>query len=200
MSEGPKFDLSVASQRRTLLIVLALNAALALGLVSAGWVAQSTALVANGIDNAADAAVYALSYLAAVRGNAWKMRAAQLSGAALIVFSLAVVFEAIRRFLGEAEPSGPIIMTASLVSAGVNLLCIKLLRAQHEADVNLRAAWTFSINDMLANIGALVAGGLVAILAQAWPDLVVGIAIALLAAKGGIEILRDARRERAEGA
>lgn len=57
-----------------------------------------------------------------------------------------------------------------------------------------RMRWTFSINDLLANLGVLAAGRLVAWLGRAWPDVVVGLAIALLAAKGGIEILSDARR------
>lgn len=65
----------------------------------------------------------------------------------------------------------------------------------------MRAAWTFSINDLVANVGVLVAGLLVAWLGQAWPDLVVGFAIALVAAKGGTDILMDARRTaRANGA
>ena len=60
--------------------------------------------------------------------------------------------------------------------------------------MNLRAAWTFSLNDMLANLGGLGAGILVMVLGRAWPDLVIGMAIAVIAAKGGWEILRDARR------
>jgi Co/Zn/Cd efflux system component len=53
---------------------------------------------------------------------------------------------------------------------------------------------TFSINDMLSNLGILAAGVLVLLLGRAWPDLVIGMAIAFVAAKGGWEILEDARR------
>ena len=45
-------------------------------------------------------------------------------------------------------------------------------------------------------IGPLVAGGLVWWLSANWPDLVVGVAVAAIAAWGGVGILRDAHRER----
>ena len=43
--------------------------------------------------------------------------------------------------------------------------------------------------------GILVAGGLVMWLDQAWPDLVVGMLVAAIAVKGGIEILRSAKKD-----
>ena len=67
----------------------------------------------------------------------------------------------------------------------------------------LRAATTFSFNDFISNGGMLVAGGLVLWLGSNWPDLIVGVMTALIAIKGGIEILKDARAEadqRAEAA
>ena len=64
-----------------------------------------------------------------------------------------------------------------------------------DPDVNIRAANTFSYNDFAANLGIVVAGGLVAWLGTNWPDLVVGVIVAGIAAWGGIDILRDAHGE-----
>ncbi len=86
----------------------------------------------------------------------------------------------------------------SIVAAAINVLCLRLLLAQRREDVNLRAAWTFSVNDMLSNLGALAAGVLVMWLGRAWPDLVIGMAIAFVAAKGGLEVLEDARNTAAD--
>ena len=61
--------------------------------------------------------------------------------------------------------------------------------------MNLRAATTFSFNDFISNGGILIAGALVLWRGTNWPDLLVGLATALIAIKGGIEILRDARAE-----
>lgn len=76
---------------------------------------------------------------------------------------------------------------------GGNLWCLKLLRWLHTDDVNLRAAQTFSSSDFVSNVGVLVAVGLVAWTGRFWPDVVVGLAIAVVVGKGGLEILREAR-------
>jgi Co/Zn/Cd efflux system component len=88
----------------------------------------------------------------------------------------------------------------SVIAGGINMWCLRLLGRLRLTDVNLRAARTFSMNDFVSNIGVLVAAGLVAWTGQFWPDVVVGIAIAAVVAKGGVEILGDARRTaRADG-
>ena len=64
------------SERRTLWVVLLLNAAIAGGFFVTGFFADSSARVATGVDNSADVAVYAISLAALSRGEQWKTRAA----------------------------------------------------------------------------------------------------------------------------
>jgi Co/Zn/Cd efflux system component len=182
-------------QRGTLLAVLILNAALFVGLGAGGLLADSSALLANAADNASDTAVYVLAFLAVGRGLAWKRRAARVSGVLLLLFAAAVIADVVRRWFVGAEPFGPTMMTLALIAAGVNLLCLYLLRRNRSEEVHMRAAETFSFNDFAANGGILVAGGLVMWLRQPWPDLVVGALVAAIAVKGGLEILKDARAE-----
>lgn len=182
-------------QRRTLLIVLVLNALLFIALGIGGWIADSSALLANAADNASDAAVYLISFLAVGRAAVWKRRAASISGVLLLVFAGGVLIDVGRRWLFGAEPVGPLMMGMALVAAVINLLCLLLLRRVESDDVNMRAAETFSLNDFAANGGILAAGGLVMWLHQPWPDYVVGVLVAGLAVKGGLEILADARAD-----
>jgi len=186
----------VAAERRALLVALWLNLAVAASLGVAGILADSSGLIANALDNASDAAVYAISYYAVVRGTVWKTRAAYVSGAMLLLLSAGVLVDVARRFISGAEPISSIMITMTAVAATMNIICLGLLRRLRRGDVNLRAAWTFSINDLFANLGVLVAGILVAALHYSWPDWVVGFAIAVIAAKGGVEILLDAQRTR----
>ena len=179
-------------QRRTLLTVLGLNAGLAAALGIGGVSADSSALLANALDNASDAAVYLISFLAIGRAGTWKRGAARASGIMLLVFAAGVLVDAVRRVITGTEPIGPTMMALALVAAVVNLICLQLIRRQHSGDVNMKAAETFSFNDFASNGGLLVAGGLVLWLDQAWPDLVVGVLVAAIAIKGGVEILRDA--------
>ena len=186
-------------QRRTLLIVLILNALLFLGLGVGGILADSSALLANAVDNASDSVVYLISFVAIGRAASWKRGAARLSGILLLVFAAGVLIDVGRRWWFGTEPVGWTMMGLALVAAIVNLICLVLLRRDQSGDVNMEAAETFSLNDFASNGGILVAGGLVMWLDQAWPDLVVGMLVAAIAVKGGIEILRSASDEGEDG-
>ena len=179
-------------QRRTLLIVLILNALLFLGLGAGGILADSSALLANAVDNASDSVVYLISFVAIGRAASWKRGAARLSGILLLVFAAGVLIDVGRRWWFGTEPVGWTMMGLALVAAIVNLVCLMLLRRDTSGDVNMEAAETFSLNDFASNGGILVAGALVMWLDQSWPDLVVGMLVAAIAVKGGIEILRSA--------
>ena len=179
-------------ERRTLWVVLLLNAAIAGGFFVSGFFADSSALVANGVDNSADVAVYAISLAALSRGDKWKTRAAKASGAMLLLFAVAILVDVARRYLQGSEPIGATMMIMSAIAAVVNYICLRLLQRLEKPDVNLRAATTFSFNDFVSNGGILIAGALVMWLGSNWPDLLVGLATAAIAIKGGAEILRDA--------
>lgn len=187
------FNAQDQRQRRTLLLVLVLNFGLFLALGVAGWLADSSALLANAADNASDSAVYLISLLAVGRAPRWKKTAATMSGVLLLLFAIGVLADVGRRWLTGTEPIGPTMMVMALAAALVNLWCLKLLQKVDSDDVNMRAAETFSFNDFVSNGGILVAGGLVLWLGQTWPDLIVGALVAIVAAKGAFEILSDVR-------
>lgn len=180
-------------QKRTLLAVLALNFGLFVVLGIGGLAANSSALLANAVDNASDAVVYLLSFLAVGRAVIWKKRAARTSGIMLLIVAAMVLVDAVRRFIFGSDPGGWTMIVLALIAAVINLICLELIRRQRSNDVNMRAAETFSFNDFASNGGILVAGGLVMWLDQSWPDLVVGIIVAAIALKGGLDILRSVR-------
>lgn len=188
-------DQKAPSERRTLWIVLLLNAAIAAGFFATGLIGDSSALIANGVDNLSDTAVYALSLVALSHGKTWKTRAATASGVMLLIFAGGILVDVGRRYFQGSEPIGPTMMIMAAVAGVVNYICLRLLQRLKEKDVNLRAATTFSFNDFISNGGILIAGLLVLWLGTNWPDLLVGLATAIIALKGGVEILRDARGE-----
>lgn len=191
---GTRKQQSSQQQRRVLLQVFGLNLLLSSSLAVAGVFADSSGLIANALDNASDSAVYAISYFAVGRSARRKTIAASISGAMLLALAIAVVIDAIRRFLVGAEPVSLVMVAMSIVAAGINLWSLRLLRQLKLTDVNLRAAQKFSINDFVSNVGVVVAAGLVAWTGRFWPDVVVGLAIAVVVGKGGVDILLDARR------
>lgn len=156
MSEE-SFDLATAEKRRTLWIVLLLNLGLAVGFGVTGIAADSSALIANGLDNASDGLVYIISLLALSRSQAWKRGAALTSGVLLLLFAAGVLFDAGRRYFSGSEPLGPTMIGMAIVAALVNGVCLWLLKRLREPDVNMRAATTFSLNDFVSNGGIILA-------------------------------------------
>lgn len=182
-------------ERRTLWIVLALNIGLAVAFFATGAFGDSSSLIANGLDNLSDSFVYAISLFALSRSAKWKRGAANVSGGLLILFAAGILYDAWRRYIGGSDPLGTIMIAMALIAAAINAVCVWLLAKLKNPDVNIRAANTFSYNDFAANLGIVVAGGLVAWLGTNWPDLVLGVIVAGIAAWGGIDILRDAHGE-----
>lgn len=194
----PEAELHITDerQRKTLLIVLVLNLALFLSLAITGYLADSSALIANAIDNLSDTAVYAISWYAVGKAASAKRRAASFSGIMLVGFAVLVLVDAARRPFMGAEPLGVTMIIMAAVAAAVNLLCLRLLKPLESQDVNMKAAETFSANDFVANAGIVVAGLLVTWTGSFWPDVAVGVLVALVAGRGGLEILEDARKTR----
>lgn len=190
-----ELEIRTAEQRKILWVVLAFNVVLAIAFLMTGLSADSSALIANGLDSASDGIVYIITLLALNRPPVWKRAAARVSGGLLVLFAVGILFDVGRRFLGDPEPLGYPMMVMAVVAATVNALCVWLLRKIQDAEVDVRAATTFSTNDFVANAGVLLGGGLVLWTGQAWPDLVVGLAVAAIALKGVISILQDAHSE-----
>jgi Co/Zn/Cd efflux system component len=92
----------------------------------------------------------------------------------------------------------PVPLTLTGVGAClVNLTCALILaRFRHVSGSLTKAAFLSARNDVLANIAIIFAGLVTATLwRSAWPDLIVGIAIAIMNADAAREVFQAARDE-----
>lgn len=195
MSNDPRlFEARNDDARRALTLVLAINLFQALAGVAVGLWAQSTGLIGMALDNFADAAVFAISLLAIRRGHHFRAQVARLSAALLMLFSLGLVLEVLRRFFSGAEPVGLAMIATALVNAALNMVCVRLLSPHRDGGAHLKASWIFAGNDTLANFGIALSGLLVLWLATPLPDLLIGLVVAGIALHGAFEILEEARK------
>ena len=171
---GCEFEARDRAERRTLWILLSINASLFVVELGVGWLAQSTGLIADSLDMLADAMVYGISLYAVGAAAARKRQAARWSGLGQIALALLVLFEVIRRTLTGSEPVSALMMGMAVVALAGNVTCLLLVRQHRDGGVHMRASWIFSSNDVIANLGVIVAGALVAWSGAAWPDLVIG--------------------------
>jgi cation diffusion facilitator family transporter len=188
----------VEIQRHVLVLLLAINASMFCLEVVAGVLAGSAALLADSLDMLADAIVYGIALYAVGKRDSAKRRAAFTSGIFQGVLGLLVVGEVIRRFLYGSEPASLVMIMLGAAALAANASCLWLLRKQRRGEVHIRASWIFTRTDALANLGTILAGGLVFASGSALPDLVVGAAVSLVVLYGSFEIIRDAATESAE--
>lgn len=165
------------------------------GELVAGLLADSTGLIADSLDMLADASVYAISLFAVGRAAKVRGAAATFSGVLQMILGGAVMIEAIRRFYSEFEPVGWTIVGVGAIALVANAVCLKLLWKHRGGDVNFRASFIFSTNDVIANVGVMLAGALVLWTESQIPDLAIGLLISLVVLRGGIKILCEARKE-----
>jgi Co/Zn/Cd efflux system component len=177
-------------EARTLKLVLGINAAMFIGELVVAWIARSAGLLADSLDMLADAAVYGVALYAVGRSASAKVRTAHVAGwlqAALAVLALG---EVARRFVVGSDPEPPLMMLMSLVALGANVACLWLVSRHRDGGAHMKASMIFSANDVLANVGVLVAGALVAWTGSPYPDLVIGTVIVGLVLVGARRILR----------
>lgn len=167
-------------QRRVLMIVLGLNAAMFVIEFSAGAIAGSASLMADAVDMLGDAMVYGLSLYALDRGMRWQAGATLAKGGFILLFGLGVIAEIVVKITSGVPPSSPLMLGFGGLALIVNLTCLALLWKYRTQDLNMASTWECSRNDVIANVGVLAAAGGVALLNSPWPDILVAAIIAAL--------------------
>jgi Co/Zn/Cd efflux system component len=193
---GCEIDNTGAGERRLLVLLLAINGAMFGVELAAGIAGDSAGLLADSLDMLADAAVYGIALAAVGRAPSAKVRAALWSGYFQVALSLWVAADVVRRFVGESAPRPSWMIVVGLLALAANVACLAMLARHRKREVHLRASFIFSTNDVLANLGVILGGFLVAATGSRLPDLAIGAAVVLLVLRGGLRIVRDALHER----
>ncbi len=193
---GCNVEIRDKEQRRVLIPLLLINGLMFIIGFTLGIIGQSTGLIADSMDMLADAIVYAIAMYAVGQGLHAKIRAAHISGVLQIALAFGVMLDVIRRFTFGSAPESTLMIGMGLVAFAANVVCLMLIAKHRKGEIHMRASWVFSKNDVIANIGVIVSGVLVALLASPLPDFIIGFAISIIVMRGGISILRDADAEK----
>jgi Co/Zn/Cd efflux system component len=185
--------------RQTVLLVALLNLAY-FGIEFAVAIAiGSVSLFADSVDFLEDASINLLIAVALGWSAANRARLGMALAVILLVPVLATLWAAWQKF-SIPVPPGP--LPLSLTGAGalaVNLTCALLLaRFRARGDSLTRAAFLSARNDAFANVAIVLTGFLTLATLSAWPDLIVGLGIAMLNADAAREVMQAARKEHAE--
>ena len=182
------------SHGRVLWVVLAINAVMFGVEGYYGLIARSTALLADSLDMLGDALVYGFSLFVLYRSARWQARAAFVKGLFMLLFGVGVLGEAIYKVVIPTLPAAETMGIVGAIAFAANLVCFGLLYRYRADNLNMSSTWLCSRNDLLANVGVLVAAGATAYLSSRWPDIVVGVAIAALFLRSAFSVLVESGR------
>jgi len=192
-------DASGHALRQAVLVVAFLNFAYFGVEFAVALAIGSVSLFADSVDFLEDTSVNLLICV----GLGWSARGRARLGMVLALFllipGLATLWAAWSKF---NQPVAPAPLPLSLAGAGalaVNLTCALILaRVRHHRGSLTRAAFLSARNDAGANVAIIAAALVTALLwRSAWPDLIVGLAIAALNAGAAWEVWEEAREEHA---
>jgi Co/Zn/Cd efflux system component len=181
----------ISGLRRVVRLVALLNLAYFGVEFAVALAIRSVSLFADSIDFLEDASVNFLILVALGWDARRRARVGMALAGILLVPGLATLWTAWRQF---ALP-----LPLSLAGAGalaVNLSCaIMLARYRRHSGSLTRAAFLSARNDTLANVAIIATGFVTAYTRSAWPDLIVGLGIALMNADAAREVYGAAREE-----
>lgn len=181
-------------QRRVLQVVLWINVVMFFVESAAGLLGNSTALLADSVDMLGDAIVYGFSLYVVDRGLMWQARAAVLKGGVMAAFAVGVLVQVVVKIVRGLPPMVEVMGAVGLLAFAANVWCLVLLWRRRGDDINMRSAWICSRNDVAGNAGVLVAAGAVTLTGSPWPDIAVGLLLAVMFGYSAARVIRDASR------
>lgn len=178
-------------QRKLLWQVLGINAFFfALEMVT-GIISNSMGLIADSLDMLADSIVYALALFAVGGALTRKTLIAKVSGYFQLILAVLGFIEVLRRFLGFTEvPVFQTMIIISLLALVGNAISLYLLQKSKSKEAHMQASMIFTSNDVIVNIGVIIAGVLVYFTNSKIPDLVIGVFVFVIVSKGALRILK----------
>lgn len=133
-----------------------------------------------------------MSLFALERSERWKGGAALAKGVFILAFGIAIAANIAVKLQSGIPPSSTIMVIFGGLALAANLTCLGLLWRYRRQDVNMSSTFECSRNDVVSNLGVLVAAAAVAATGSPWPDLIVGALIALVFLRSAFRVIRSA--------
>jgi len=181
-----------SNQKKLLWTVLGINFTFFLIEMTTGIISKSMGLVADSLDMLADSFVYGISLFAVGGTLTRKKQIAKLAGYFQITLAIIGFIEVLRRFFGDEKlPDFWTMIIISIFALIANGICLYILqRSKSKEEVHMKASMIFTSNDMIINLGIIVAGLLVNWLNSSKPDLIIGTIVFVLVIQGAFRILK----------
>ena len=180
------------NQKQLLWLVLAINLVFFIIEMTTGLISKSMGLLADSLDMLADSFVYGISLFAVGGTLIKKKKLAKLAGYFQITLAIIGFVEVFRRFSGtETLPDFSTMIIVSVFALIANGICLYILqKSKSKEETHMKASIIFTSNDVIINLGVIIAGILVNWLSSNKPDLIIGTIVFVLVIQGAFRILK----------
>lgn len=168
-------DSNKKNQRTSLRWVFAINVTMFFVIGLAAIQGNTSALLADSLDNFGDSVTYALSLYALVQGAIFKAKVAYFKGILILLSALFIIGQVGCKFFVPSLPVFEIMSVFSLLGLVANSLCLLILWRHRNEDINMTSVWECSKNDIMVNLSVLITSGAVWLTDSGYPDSVVAI-------------------------
>ncbi|XEC94277.1 cation diffusion facilitator family transporter [Paenibacillus tarimensis] len=194
------------ASKKTLWITLALTLVFTIVEVIGGVMSKSLALLSDSAHMVSDVFALGLSMLAIHMATRkpnpkytfgylrFEIIASFLNGLALIVISVVIIIEAVKRIIYPEEVNHGLMLAIAVVGLAVNvILTIVLSRSMKKEDnLNIRSALWHFIGDLLSSVGVIVSALLIRFTGLQLLDPLISMVIGGIIISGGYRIIREA--------
>lgn len=169
-----------------------------------GFRSRSLALTGDAVHVCMDVVALALALLA-VAGAARpadprrtfgygriEVLAALVNGTILMLATIAIVYEAVRRLGAPVQPDAPLMTGVAAVGLAINAAIGLSLRGHGKRDLNVRAALFHIAGDALGGVAVIAGGIAIALTHVAGIDAVLSLLVAAIIVTGVVRLMRDA--------
>lgn len=192
-----------AGHERAFALAIGLNALFVAIEFTYGFIAHSTALMADAGHNLSDVLGLVLAWGAAalakraptgrytygLRGSS--ILAALFNAVVLLVATGGIIVEAVQRFLEPAPVAGTTVMVVAGIGILINGFTAWLFASGSKGDINIRGAYLHMVADAAVSAGVVLAGLVILATGFDWLDPLVSLAIAALIIVATWGLLRD---------
>jgi cobalt-zinc-cadmium efflux system protein len=194
---------ATAKHRKRLVAVLAITLGVVLIQVVGALVSGSLALLADAGHMLSDAAGVSIALLAAWIASRpasdqrtygyqrAEVLAAMANALVLIVISVVIFTEAIRRLGSTPEVQTDVMLYAAVLGAVANVVSLLILRGAQKESLNVRGAYLEVLGDLLGSFAVIAAALVIMVTGYQAADTIASIVIALMILPRAWHLLRD---------
>ncbi|MFJ9627181.1 cation diffusion facilitator family transporter [Streptomyces sp. NPDC101175] len=203
---GHSHGVSADADRRWLTIALTLISVFMLAEVAVGVAANSLALISDAAHMLTDVASIVLALVAMrlaarpAKGHFTygfkrvEILSAQANGLTLLLLSLWLAYEAVRRLVAPPEVTGGLVLVTALVGVVVNLVATWCISRANRTSLNVEGTYQHILTDLFGFIATAVAGAVVLTTGFARADAIASLFVVVLMLRAGYGLVRDSGR------